>query len=365
MSLIFGPVPSRRLGRSLGVDLVPFKTCSDDCIYCQLGRTTHRTVERKAWVPLEQVMAQLKPKLSSQPDYITLSGSGEPTLHAQIAELIARIKALTDVPVAVLTNGSLLWDEAVRTDLQDADLVVPSLDAGDEALFRSINRPHAGIRFDRMLQGLVDFRRQFRGQYWLEVFLLAGRNTAAAAIERLARCVRRINPDRVQLNTATRPTAERNAVAVDRSTLDELAAMFDPRAEVIADFRSVHQLSEFGAGRDAVLELLRRRPCSVGDVGAGLDMHRNEVVEYLAELEAEQLVEAVATADAFHYRATRRALSDVPQTEASRLVPWTKGWNYVPTPEGRDCRWRRRRPQGRFENHAADTRGPGHGRRER
>ena len=125
MSYVFGPVPSRRLGRSLGIDVVPFKTCTYDCIYCQLGRTTHKTIERQEWVPLRDVLAELRGKLSTKPDYITLSGSGEPTLYSRLRELIDQIKAMTPIPVAVLTNGSLLWQEAMRRDLQGADLVIP------------------------------------------------------------------------------------------------------------------------------------------------------------------------------------------------------------------------------------------------
>ena len=174
MSYVFGPVPSRRLGRSLGVDLVPFKTCSYDCIYCQLGRTSCKTVERKQWVPLDDVLAELKEKLSTRPDYITLSGSGEPTLFWRTGELIDRIKAMTDVPVAVLTNGSLLWCKDVRDQLTNADLVIPSLDAGDQSMFRAVNRPHEDISFERMLDGLIAFRKAFGGQYWLEIMLLAG-----------------------------------------------------------------------------------------------------------------------------------------------------------------------------------------------
>jgi wyosine [tRNA(Phe)-imidazoG37] synthetase (radical SAM superfamily) len=174
MNHVFGPVPSRRLGRSLGVDLVPFKTCSYDCIYCQLGHTTNKITQRARWVNWDTVLEELRKKLSSQPDYITLSGSGEPTLHAGLDELIEAIKAITRVPVAVLTNGSLLWQTDLRRELQGADLVIPSLDAGDDMRFRYINRPHESIIFQRMIDGLVAFGEEFRGQYWMEVFLLAG-----------------------------------------------------------------------------------------------------------------------------------------------------------------------------------------------
>ena len=168
---IFGPVPSRRLGRSLGVDLVPFKTCTYDCIYCQLGRTINKTIQRKEWVPIDNVINQLKGKLKSKPDYITLSGSGEPTLFLRLEELIARIKSITDIPVAVLTNGSLLWLPEVRKALKSADMVVPSLDAGSSQIFQYVNRPHSDITFSKMLDGLVKFRDEYNGKYWLEVFV--------------------------------------------------------------------------------------------------------------------------------------------------------------------------------------------------
>ena len=299
---VFGPVPSRRLGRSLGVDLVPFKTCSYDCVYCQLGRTTCKTVERKEWVPLEEVVAQIAQRLSAEPDYITLSGSGEPTLFSRVGELIGRIKRMSDVPVAVLTNGSLLWREDVRDELGNADLVVPSLDAGNEATFRQVNRPHESISLETMLAGLIEFRRMFRGKTWLEVLLMDGYTATESELSELAACVRQIGPDRVQLNTVTRPPAEDFAVGVSRDRLTEMAAAFDPPAEVIADFRGVHSQPQFASGRDEILDLLRRRPCSLEDIANGLGMHRNEVVKYFEELRAEDLLVQTTTAGRSYYQ---------------------------------------------------------------
>jgi wyosine [tRNA(Phe)-imidazoG37] synthetase (radical SAM superfamily) len=301
MGYIFGPVPSRRLGRSLGVDLVPFKTCSYDCIYCQLGRTTDKTAERREWVPLDDVLAELKDKLATEPDYITLSGSGEPTLYSRIDELIAGVRSMTDIPVAVLTNGSLLWQEEVRRQLMDARLVIPSLDAGHSSMFQEVNRPHGSISFDRMLEGLIAFRQEYDGEYWLEVFLLASHTVTDTEISKIAECVRRIKPDRVQLNTATRPTAETYAVMVDRRRMAELAAWFDPPAEVIADYRGVHTQSDFKAGRNSILEMIRRRPCSLEDIADGLGMHRNEVIKYVEELDAEGLLEKQSSSGRLYY----------------------------------------------------------------
>jgi wyosine [tRNA(Phe)-imidazoG37] synthetase (radical SAM superfamily) len=290
---IFGPVPSRRLGRSLGVDLVPFKTCTYDCIYCQLGRTTNLTVERLEWFPLDEIVEELKGKLASRPDYITLSGSGEPTLHSRIGELIGRIRSMTDIPVAVLTNGSLLWQGDVREQLREAHLVIPSLDAGDQGMFSAVNRPHPSIAFDLMVDGLAAFRDCYRGQCWPEVFILGGHTALKDEALKIASCMARIRPDRVQLNTVTRPPAEDFATAVDRTCLEELASLFTPPAEVIADFREVHSTAEFTATRDTVLDLLSRRPCTLEDITSGLGIHRNEAAKYVEELLNRRLIERV------------------------------------------------------------------------
>jgi len=301
---IFGPVPSRRLGRSLGVDLVPFKTCSYDCVYCQLGRTTNKTTERKEWVPLQDVINQLKDHLSSKPDYITLSGSGEPTLFSRLDELISAIKELTDVPVAVLTNGSLLWLPEVREALKAADMVVPSLDAGSSQIFQYVNRPHSDITFSKMLRGLVDFRKIYSGQYWLEIFLLAGVTTPQTEINRLKTCIAAIQPDLVQVNTVTRPPAENFAEAVPKKQLEEITAQLYEKAEVIADYRDVHKEKDFTARREDILTLLQRRPCSIEDIAAGLGLHRNEVVKYVEELSLEGKIETKPQNQQLYYKAT-------------------------------------------------------------
>ena len=301
---IFGPVPSRRLGRSLGVDLVPFKTCTYDCIYCQLGRTTGKTMQRKEWVPIDIVIDQLKAKLSSnKPDYITLSGSGEPTLFSQLEELISRIKDITDIPVAVLTNGSLLWLPEVRKALKSADMVVPSLDAGSSRIFQYVNRPHLDITFSKMLQGLVEFRRDYSGQYWLEVFLLAGVTTPEAEVNRLKTCIAAIQPDKVQVNTVTRPPAEGFAESVPKKQLETITKKLYEKAEVIADYRGVHKEEDFSIRCEDILTLLKRRPCSIEDIAAGLGIHRNEVVKYIEELSSEDKIETRPQNQQLYYKA--------------------------------------------------------------
>jgi wyosine [tRNA(Phe)-imidazoG37] synthetase (radical SAM superfamily) len=300
---IFGPVPSRRLGRSLGVDLVPFKTCTYDCIYCQLGRTTHKTIQRKEWLPLNEIVNQLKDKLYLKPDYITLSGSGEPTLFSRCDEIIDRIKGITDISVAVLTNGSLLWMQEVRKSLSRADLVIPSLDAGSSSLFHYVNRPHPDISFAQMTEGLIRFRDEYKGQYWLEVFLLAGVTTPKVEIEKMKTLIHSIQPDKVQVNTVTRPPAESFAEPVPKERLEYLAAQLFEHSEVIADYRGVHEKQEFVSQREDVLTLLKRRPCSIDDIAAGLGLHRNEVVKYIEELSAEGKIKAKPQNQQLYYKA--------------------------------------------------------------
>ena len=304
MSHVFGPVPSRRLGRSLGIDLVPFKTCSYDCIYCQLGRTANKTVERKEYVPLDDVLEELDRRLAAgpQPDYVTLSGSGEPTLYSRLGPLITGIKERTDRPVAVLTNGSLLWDPDVQNSLLGADLVIPSLDAGDDATFQWINRPHPAVSFERMVGGLEAFCRRFSKPVWLEVFLLQGLNATGIQLERIVRLVDRIAPDRVQLNTATRPSCEDFAVAVPLEELRQAARAFGDRTEVIAEYHVADRGEYCQARREDILNLVMRRPCTLDDAAIGLGLHRNEAAKHLEELVRERVLVCERDGGRVYYR---------------------------------------------------------------
>jgi wyosine [tRNA(Phe)-imidazoG37] synthetase (radical SAM superfamily) len=306
---VYGPVPSRRLGRSLGVDLVPFKTCTYDCIYCQLGRTTDKTMTRKEWVQVHRLVDQVKGKLESKPDYITLSGSGEPTLHSKIGEVISGIKANTDISVAVLTNGSLLWLPEVRSSLVVADLVLPSLDAGNDLVFQYVNRPHPAIPFDKMLEGLVKFRDEYSGKYWLEVLLLNGVSTVEAQVTALADCIRLISPDKVQINTVTRPPAESFAKAVPMGRLKDIASQLSEKSQIIAAKPALYEQREALADCQGILALLRRRPCSIEDIALGLGLHHNAVVKCLEQLCSQQLTQAEYTSEGLFYRA-RNEFSD-------------------------------------------------------
>jgi wyosine [tRNA(Phe)-imidazoG37] synthetase (radical SAM superfamily) len=283
---VFGPALSRRLGRSLGVDVVPFKTCTYDCIYCQLGPTTVHTIERKPYVPLGDVLDEVRLKLDggAAADYVTIGGSGEPTLYSELGALISGIKALTPTPVAVITNGSLLWDPAVREDLRLADVVLPSLDAADAATFLAVNRPSPHVTFERMIEGLAAFRESYQGRIWLEIFVTAPIDPANYPIDALIGHIGRIRPDRIHLNTLSRPAPGSTAEPVAPNIMHEIARRLGPTAEVIADFPlpAASGAVQMSATEDDVVALVRRHPCNLEDIAGGL---------CISPLEAFKLVE--------------------------------------------------------------------------
>ena len=301
---LYGPVPSRRLGRSLGIDLVPFKTCTYDCIYCQLGRTTNKTMERRPYAPVKDILNELKIKLAmgEPPDYISIAGSGEPTLHSSIGEIIGMIKNMTTIPVAVLTNGSLLYLWEVRAALMQVDLVIPSLDAGDEQLFHYVNRPHAAISFDHMVKGLIDFAREFPGEIWLEVLLLGGVTGISSEVEKIASIISIIQPARVQLNTAFRPPAENIAFPLSAEQLLGFKIFFPGEVDIISNEQPVTFISDLSAtSDDDIVSLLARRPCIIEDIANGLGMHPNEVIKRMEKLVTAQKVNCIVTRKRNYY----------------------------------------------------------------
>jgi len=316
MPHVYGPVPSHRLNRSLGVDLVPFKTCPYDCVYCQLGRTTDKTLRRRETVRLDDVIDEVMEKLPFRPDYITLGGSGEPTLYSRLGDLIDSLRSVTDIPIAVLTSGALLWQPEVRRELREASLVIPSLDAGDAKTFQAVNRPHRDLTFEQLLEGLIEFREGYWGQYWLEVLLVADYSASESHVRRIAACTERIRPDRVQINTVTRPAAAEPDVApVDSDRLRWLAQLFPCRAEVISKRISAGIKLSARGGEAAVLDLLRRRPCTVDDVVEALQSHRAEIIKHLDHLHDKRLVERQRAGNRLFYRAARRIPQPLPNAE--------------------------------------------------
>ena len=282
---LFGPVPSRRLGRSLGVDLTPFKTCSFDCIFCQLGRTTNKTIKRQEYIPVKDVVAELDAwlKTGDRADFITLSGSGEPTLNSEFGRVIEFVRRVTTIPVALLTNGSLLSDPDVRAQAAQANVVKVSLSAWDPFSFDHINRPHADLKFKQLIEGLWLLRNQFKGEMWMEVFLVWGTNTTTKDVSRIAEIVKAIRPDKIQLNTAVRPPCEEFAYAVPEDQMTALAKLFDPPADVIAEYSS-DASAKVRANEEDILEMLERRPCTIDQICRVFGLHRNEASKYLGKL---------------------------------------------------------------------------------
>ncbi len=283
---LFGPVPSRRLGRSLGVDLIPRKTCPFDCIYCEVGPTSRQTETRFAY-EAEAIEAEICAYLeggSPEPDFITLAGSGEPTLNLALGRIIRRLKELTAIPVAVLTNGALLHLAEVRQELMAADLVLPSLDAARDQTFRAINRPLPGYRLSRLLRGLEAFRREYPGPIWLEVLLLKGRNDSQEDLEALRRALRTLSPDKVQLNTMVRPGVQNQAQRLSLEALAAIASGLPGQVEVIASYEGAGPAA--AASDDATLaEMLARRPMTAADLAAVLRLPLPLVQEQLRRLE--------------------------------------------------------------------------------
>ena len=237
---IFGPVPSRRLGLSLGIDIVPMKTCSLSCIYCQVGKTPHTTISRQEYVSAREILTELEDLFNKgiRADWITFSGSGEPTLNSAIGEIITGIKALTNIPVCVITNGTLLWDTQVCRDVLESDAVMPSLDSAIEQTFHAICRPHPDLKIGKIIEGLVDFRKMYSGKIWLEILLVEGINDSPEELEALCEAAMRISPDTIQLNTVVRPPAEISAKPVSRERLEKIRDFFGVKAEIIASFKS-------------------------------------------------------------------------------------------------------------------------------
>jgi wyosine [tRNA(Phe)-imidazoG37] synthetase (radical SAM superfamily) len=284
---IFGPVPSRRLGRSLGVDLVPYKTCTFDCIYCDLGRTIHKTISRQPYAPPDEIKRELELYLSvldKKPAYITISGSGEPTLNSNVGKIIREIKGVTSIPIAVLTNSSLLSTDEVRRDLLEADVILPSLDAVTPTVFEYINRPHPFSRVEEIVSGLVRFRNQYRGEIWLEILFCRGVNDGKEEIEKLKEVIERVEPDRIQLNTAVRPPAEDFVFPLTLGQLEEIRERLEDRAEIISEFAA--SLGEgFNSVKDTeILNLIKRRPCTTEDISKALGLRIDEVVKHLDHL---------------------------------------------------------------------------------
>jgi len=297
---IYGPVPSRRFGKSLGIDIIPHKICTYDCVYCQLGNTLKKTLERKPYYKTD-ITAIIERELEAfldrggEADYLTIAGSGEPTLNSNIGEIIGKIKGITDIPVVVLTNGALLWNKDVKNALAEADIVVPSMDAVSEELFSKINRPVEDLEIEKVLEGLKTFSEGFKGKIFLEIMFVKAVNDGKKEIELMKNAIRELQIDKVNLNTVVRPPAESNVLPLAENELKNVKSMLDEGMliEVIPEFSMDNKKINNIELEQEVLNLLKRRPCELEERAVSLGAHENEILKYLVQLQSKNTVELV------------------------------------------------------------------------
>ncbi|HUS75016.1 MAG TPA: radical SAM protein [Methanothrix sp.] len=282
MGYLFGPVLSRRLGLSMGVDLLKYKTCNLDCVYCELGRTACITTCRDRFVPRQKVLKEIELRRGEPFDHLTFAGSGEPTLSLDLGEIVAQAKDIVDSPVAVITNSTLLSSPSVRKEIAAADIVLPSLDAASQKAFFAINRPASGLYAKEMIQGLKDFRKEFSGEIWLEVMLVKGINDQEA--ELIARAAESTQPDRIQLNTVVRSPAE-PVEALSEEEMQRMLKLF-PGAELIPDW----DWSVPARVQDQLIDLLSRRPCTLEEIGHHLKIDGSDAIKYCKIMEKDSLI---------------------------------------------------------------------------
>ena len=295
---LFGPVPSRRLGISLGVDLVPMKTCTLNCIYCECGESTHLTLERGEYVPFAMVKKELSFYFENNPapDYITFSGSGEPTLNSRIGDVLDFIKnQIHDIPVAVLTNGTLFYQKQVREDIEGATVIIPSLDSATEKVFRKINRPSPHLKVDTIIQGLIQLRKEYSGKIWLEIFIVPGMNNTEQELTALKQVIEKIEPDQIQLNTLDRPGPVPTVRAATRKELEHIIDFWQlENVSIIADVPERKTLLAYRKDiESAILGTIARRPCTLKDLSEILGLQINEVKKYIDSLHTEKKIKVV------------------------------------------------------------------------
>jgi len=304
---LFGPVPSRRLGMSLGVDLVPRKVCSLDCVYCEVGKTTKLTTERLEYIPFNKVKDELIHFFDNNPDpdYITFSGSGEPTLNIRIGDVLNFVKKLKPgIPVAVLTNGTLLSDRNARNEIKNADIVLPSLDVATQDMFNRLNRPATGLYIDNYIQGLIDFRKEYKGKIYLEIFLLPQYNYDYNEFNELKKVIQKIKPDSVQLNTLDRPGTIPDLKPATIKQLEEVIEYWGMNnVEIIASAAKRNEVQSYRKdAEDAIMGIIGRRPCTITDLSQTLGMHISEINKYLDVLESEKRIRSVQQERGVFYR---------------------------------------------------------------
>ncbi|MFC1838860.1 radical SAM protein [Thermodesulfobacteriota bacterium] len=302
MSYVFGPVPSRRLGLSLGIDLIPRKTCSFDCIYCQVGKTSDRIMEASSFVPVSEVIDELREVLSKRtPDVITLAGSGEPTLNADIENVITEIKKVTSIPLTLLTNGSLLWNDRIRERIRGVDILIPTLSTVYEDTFKRIHRPHPDLKLNDIINGLKETRKEFKKNIFLEVVLLSGLNDTEKEISGLSKVIREISPDRVQLNTVVRPPSDPGAMSLNNEKLEEIKEYLGGNTEIIAGVPLEKRKNIPDSKLEQLIEMMKRRPVTVNDISKTLNIEKDETERLVKELRIKGRIKEQDFGDDLYY----------------------------------------------------------------
>jgi wyosine [tRNA(Phe)-imidazoG37] synthetase (radical SAM superfamily) len=290
MRYLFGPVISRRLGISLGIDLLPFKTCSLDCIYCECGKTKNLTDQIQEYVSTEEVISELQVLLADNPklDVITFAGSGEPTLHSGIGHIIKFLKKnFPEYKTCVLTNGTLLYQKKIRQSIIEADIIIPSLDAVSKEVFEKIAKPAVGITPEKLIEGLIALRKEFKNTIILEVFIIPGINDNKNELMLIKEACKKINPDLIQLNTLDRPGTEKWIKPASNEKLQEIKTYFEPlKIQIIQNHRVVKDGSakKLADTADIIISSLSRRPSTIDDLMLSLGMSENEVLKIIHSL---------------------------------------------------------------------------------
>jgi wyosine [tRNA(Phe)-imidazoG37] synthetase (radical SAM superfamily) len=302
-SYVYGPVPSRRLGLSLGISPIPKKVCNYSCIYCQLGRTNKMSNIRKSFFDCDKILAELKDYIEKKLDFdvITIVGEGEPTLYSDLGKLIIGIKKLTDKIVVVITNGALLYDKNVCSDLMNADIVLPSIDAYDENSFKLINRPSKGLSFEQIYKGLINFSNEYKGKLWLEIMLVKGFNDGKEAINKLNQLIKNVKYDKLYINTPIRPPAESYALQIDKANMNyavELLQGFSIDNLISSGFHS-----EIIDDYDAILSIIKRHPMNQFEIKAFLESRKcTHIEEIFNRLSQDNKVDSVKYKNYYTYR---------------------------------------------------------------
>lgn len=260
MEYIYGPVPSRRLGISLGISPIPKKTCNYSCIYCQLGITDRMTNTRKLFFQIEDIIREFDDFLKKdiEFDVVTIVGEGEPTLYKGLGKLIIEIKKRTKKAVAVITNGALLYDNDIILELNEADIVLPTLDAYDQDSFIRINRPHKNISYEMVIKGLEKFSKEYRGQLWIEIMLIQGINDDDNSLNKYKEMLSEIRYDRLYINTPVRPPTESEVKAIDNERMKLAVDILGGISIDLLESKGFY--SEIADDLESIISIVKRHP---------------------------------------------------------------------------------------------------------